>query len=154
MVGLLLRRLALERILRLWSLHPRYLDTKGLLAVWREGLLAQKVLQGRTKGYRNHPQLDRFKAQKDPRKAIGNYLLEVWKEANSRGYSFARAKVRRTGKMKPIPVTRGQVKYEWEHLRKKLRKRDPARLKNLKGKPKLDPVFLSVPGTVTDWEIR
>jgi hypothetical protein len=145
---------ALEGILRLWSLHPRYLDTKGLLAVWREGLLAQKVLQGRTRGYRNHPQLDRFKAQKDPRKAIGNYLLEVWKEAEARGYSFARAKVRRTGKMKPIPVTRGQMKYEWGHLRKKLRKRDPMRLKTLKGKLKLHPNFRSVPGPIAEWEKR
>lgn len=140
--------------MRLWSLHPRYLDTKGLLAVWREGLLAQKVLQGRTKGYRNHPQLDRFKEQKDPRKAIGNYLLEVWKEAQARGYSFARAKVRKIGRMKPIPVTRGQVNYEREHLRGKLRKRDPARLKSLTGNPRLHPSFRSVSGPVADWEKR
>ena len=140
--------------MRLWTLHPKYFDSVALVSVWRKALLARQVLRGRTKAYRKHPQLDRFKAQKDPRKAIGNYLLEVWKEANSRGYSFARAKVRRTGKMKPIPVTRGQVKYEWEHLRKKLRKRDPARLKNLKGKPKLHPIFLSVPGPMADWEIR
>lgn len=138
--------------MRLWSLHPSYLDTKGLLAVWREGLLAQKVLQGRTQGYRNHPQLERFKSQKDPRKAIGNYLLEVWKEAEARGYSFARQKVRKTGAMKPIPVTRGQVKYEWEHLRKKLKKRDPARLKALKGKPKLHPSFRTIAGPIADWE--
>jgi hypothetical protein len=29
-----------------------------LVAVWREGLLAQAVLQGKTNGYKNHPQLD------------------------------------------------------------------------------------------------
>ncbi len=50
-------------IMRLWSLHPKYLDRQGLLAVWREGLLAQKVLQGKTKGYKNHPQLKRFQQQ-------------------------------------------------------------------------------------------
>ena len=65
--------------MRLWSLHPKYLDTKGLLALWREGLLAQKVLAGKTKGYKNHPQLDRFKAHGSPRKAIGRYLLDIWK---------------------------------------------------------------------------
>ena len=36
--------------MRLWSLHPRYLDAKGLVALWREGLLAQAVLKGQTKG--------------------------------------------------------------------------------------------------------
>ncbi|HVZ79842.1 MAG TPA: pyrimidine dimer DNA glycosylase/endonuclease V [bacterium] len=140
--------------MRLWSLHPRYLDTKGLLAVWREGLLAQKVLEGKTKGYKNHPQLARFKTQKDPRKAIGNYLLEVWKEAETRGYSFARHKVRRAGKMNLIPVTRGQIKYEWEHLRKKLRKRDPVRLQSMTRIPRLHPSFRSVVGPVEDWEKR
>ena len=32
--------------MRLWSLSPRYLDVKGLVAVWREGLLADAVLLG------------------------------------------------------------------------------------------------------------
>ena len=46
--------------MRLWSLHPKYLDIKGLVACWREGLLARKVLLDQTKGYKNHPQLIRF----------------------------------------------------------------------------------------------
>ena len=46
--------------MRLWSVHPRYLDTAGLTACWREALLAQKVLTGATRGYRRHPQLERF----------------------------------------------------------------------------------------------
>lgn len=46
--------------MRIWSVHPSLLDAKGLVACWRETLLAQKVLQGLTKGYKNHPQLDRF----------------------------------------------------------------------------------------------
>ncbi|MEN6399799.1 MAG: pyrimidine dimer DNA glycosylase/endonuclease V, partial [Rectinema sp.] len=29
--------------MRLWTLHPQYLDQKGLTAAWREGLLAKKV---------------------------------------------------------------------------------------------------------------
>jgi len=31
--------------MRLWTIHPKYLDRQGLLALWREALLAQKVLR-------------------------------------------------------------------------------------------------------------
>ncbi|MGP9584395.1 pyrimidine dimer DNA glycosylase/endonuclease V, partial [Micrococcaceae sp. AOP34-BR2-30] len=30
--------------MRLWSLHPEVLDRQGLIAGWREALLAQAVL--------------------------------------------------------------------------------------------------------------
>jgi hypothetical protein len=33
--------------MRLWSLHPEYLDANGLVALWREALLAQAFLQGK-----------------------------------------------------------------------------------------------------------
>lgn len=69
--------------MRLWTLHPKYLDRQGLLALWREGLLAQAVLAGKTKGYRNHPQLIRFKSARDPLAAIGCYLTIVHREAAS-----------------------------------------------------------------------
>jgi hypothetical protein len=36
--------------MRLWSLHLKYLDAKGLVAVW--GLLAKKVSKEKTKGYK------------------------------------------------------------------------------------------------------
>jgi Pyrimidine dimer DNA glycosylase len=141
--------------MRLWSLHPQYLDTKGLLALWREGLLAQKVLQGRTKGYRNHPQLTRFKEHKFPRKAIGRYLLAVWEEADRRGYSFEKKKVKSAAKkVSLMPVTRGQIRYEWEHLRKKLKKRDPQKLKGYTKlrTPQLHSAFRAVPGPIASWE--
>jgi hypothetical protein len=141
--------------MRLWSLHPQYLDTKGLLALWREGLLAQKVLAGKTKGYRNHPQLKRFKDQALPQKAIGRYLLEVWEEADRRGYSFERKKVKNAlRKAVPITVTRGQLRYEWEHLGKKLRRRDPKRFKTMKTNRKLLPhtSFRVISGGVEKWE--
>jgi len=141
--------------MRLWSLHPQYLDTQGLLAVWREGLLAQKVLAGKTKGYRGHPQLDRFKTQNSPQKAIGQYLLGIWNEANRRGYSFKRTKVKHAFQKAPaIPVTSGQLRYEWKHLKKKLRRRDPARLKTMRNDPtiKTHPSFRIVAGKVEDWE--
>lgn len=117
--------------------------------------MAQKVLQGKTKGYRNHPQLERFKIHVFPQKAIGRYLLAVWEEAHRRGYSFDKNKVKNA--IKPIGVTRvtsGQIKYEWKHLRKKLKKRDPQRLR-LYGKthiPKTHPSFRKIPGPIASWE--
>jgi hypothetical protein len=117
--------------MRLWSLHPRYLDTKGLTAVWREGLLAQKVLQGRTRGYRNHPQLRRFQAQPDPPACVAVYLSAVCTEADRRGYHFDRTKLPELKDVSSIPVTHGQINYEWQHLLAKLHHRDPERYSNL-----------------------
>src|SRR5579862_5032823 len=79
--------------MRLWTLHPKYLDAKGLVALWREALLAQKVLRGKTKGYRHHPQLARFKAHENPVVALAAYLREVHKEAKRRGYAFDGSKI-------------------------------------------------------------
>ena len=62
------------RTTSLWSLQPGLLDRMGLLALWREGLLAQKVLLGQTTGYRFHPQLKRFQGSKNPVGAINTYL--------------------------------------------------------------------------------
>ena|ERR1035441_2816294 len=140
--------------MRLWSLHPKYLDTKGLLALWREGLLAQKVLQGKTKGYLHHPQLDRFRAHSSPRTAIRWYLFQVWKESKTRGYSFQRRKVAGAVKTAAIPVTRGQIRYEWIHLKKKLRQRSPGWLMRLSvwSLPKPHPSLHIVPGKVEKWE--
>src|SRR5665213_874155 len=56
--------------MRLWTLHPRYLDAQGLVAAWREALLAQKVLEGATRGYTRHPQLIRFQSHPKPLEAI------------------------------------------------------------------------------------
>ena len=82
--------------MRLWSLHPKYLDSIGLVALWRESLLAQKVLQGNTKGYRNHPQIFRFRDHPRPVVAIANYLIAVWKESVRRGYKFDKGKITAT----------------------------------------------------------
>ena len=113
--------------MRLWSIHPKYLDSKGLVALWREGLLAKKVLEGKTKGYKNHPQLERFKRK--PKAYINGYLQVVFDEAVSRGYLFDRKKIGRwvnyLAKGYQIPVTDKQVDYEFRHLQKKLIKRDP-----------------------------
>jgi len=62
--------------MRLWSLHPSYLDPQGLVAVWREGLLAQAVLRGQTTGYTRHPQLARFRGA-GALGAMAAYLREM-----------------------------------------------------------------------------
>ncbi|HEU5398983.1 MAG TPA: pyrimidine dimer DNA glycosylase/endonuclease V [Gammaproteobacteria bacterium] len=143
--------------MRLWSLHPQYLDAKGLVALWRESLLAQAVLSGKTKGYRNHPQLDRFKACRHPRAAIATYLREVHAEALRRGYNFDARKIDR-GRVRAesLKVTRGQLQYEWKHLRRKLKTRDPKRRREQASVriPKAHTLFRVIPGAIAEWEIR
>jgi len=94
--------------MRIWSLHPKYLDRQGLLACWRESLLAQKVLIGYTKGYQHHPQLTRFRSCQDPMAAIATYLEAIAGEAERRGYAFNQ-KVSSARITYKIPVTRGQI---------------------------------------------
>lgn len=143
--------------MRLWSLHPTYLDTKGLLACWRETLLAQKVLDGKTAGYRNHPQLQRFRATADPLAAVGNYLEGLAREADARGYNFNRDLILHppaAGPVQMLTVAAGQVDYERGHLLAKLAVRDPERESRLAAAvpPRLHPAFGAVPGGIEPWE--
>lgn len=126
------------------------------MALWREGLLAQKVLRGATKGYRNHPQLQRFKAHADPLAAIASYLDVVQKEATRRGYRFDASKIVPHGKAAKIRVHDGQLAYEQAHLEAKLKVRDPAACERLRAHATLavHPLFRVVSGGVEDWEIR
>jgi hypothetical protein len=135
-------------------MHPRYLDQKGLVAVWREGLLAQAVLAGKTRGYRRHPQLERFLAAPQPRRYIAAYLREVHAEAVRRGYNFDRSKIGRCGRIELLPLTAGQLEYEWLHLCGKLEQRAPPWLRQLRGvrKPQPHPLFRVVAGKVAEWE--
>jgi hypothetical protein len=139
---------------RLWSLHPRYLDPQGLAALWREALLARAVLRGRTRGYRHHPQLLRFRAHPAPRAAISAYLDGVYREAALRGYAFDRGKVGTVRAVEPIAVTRGQLACEWEHLLRKLSHRIPAAYRRLRplARPRCHPLFRARPGAVEPWE--
>jgi hypothetical protein len=138
---------------RLWSLHPRYLDAKGLVALWREALLAQKVLAGATRGYRNHPQLARFKRQADPSAAIAAYLDAIQCEAAQRGYRFDAGRIAPHGSVARIEVNDGQVVYELQHLRAKLMVRDPAALGRLPAQPDVHPLFRVVNGEIEAWEV-
>ena len=140
--------------MRLWSLHPKYLDTKGIVALWREALLAQAVLRGDTQGYRHHPQLERFKAASKPMQAIAAYLSAIHKEADRRDFKFDVSKIG-TGQLKKrIPVTQGQIDYEAAHLKKKLAHRDAASLHRLDAVrcPEPHPLFEIFPGAVEKWE--
>ncbi|MCM8792162.1 MAG: pyrimidine dimer DNA glycosylase/endonuclease V [Candidatus Omnitrophica bacterium] len=140
--------------MRLWSIHPQYLDKKGLLAVWREGLLAKRVLEGKTKGYRSHPQLVRFKNYKNSIVAIDAYLFEIYKEAKKRRYNFDRRKIKTVRLKDRIPVTSGQIEFEFRHLIEKLKSRDKEKYKQIKlaKKIKIHPIFLRVPGEKEVWE--
>lgn len=142
--------------MRLWSLHPKYLDAKGLIALWREALLAQKVLRGKAKGYRHHPQLKRFENSKDSARSIAFYLQAVWEEANRRGYHFDRKKILKKCANIRICVTRGQMKYEWDWLCHKLKIREPMRYKQIKltARIKAHPLFFVRAGSVEPWERR
>ena len=142
-------------LMRLWSIHPQYLDSKGLVALWREGLLAQKVLSGETRGYRNHPQLTRFRGVPNPLGAIASYLRSVADEAEKRGYQFSRDKILKRRLRSRIAVTDGQVEYEFRHLLSKLRTRDPdlyRRLKDVRN-IRLHPLFKRKKGGTETWEV-
>lgn len=137
--------------MRLWTIHPRHLDRQGLLAVWREGLLAQKVLLGKTRGYKHHPQLLRFKEHQVPVAAIATYLSDIWNEATRRGYRFEKKKIHPKRTRKLIPETSGQLQYEWKHLTRKIRLRhgSPPRLYT---RPSAHPLFRIIKGEPRKWE--
>ena len=142
--------------MRLWSLHPKYLDSKGLVALWRETLLAKHVLEGKTKGYKNHPQLTRFILADDPLEAINYYLGIIHEESVAREFHFDKTKFNRPTAAKKMNVTLGQMKYEFEHLKKKLAIRDEQKLKELLLVKEMEahPLFKIIPGEIEDWEIR
>jgi hypothetical protein len=140
--------------MRLWTLHPKYLDARGLVALWREALLAQKVLRGETRGYKHHPQLIRFAETKNPPAALAEFLKAVHAEAMERDYTFDARKIGRQKFRGKIRETRGQLLYEWLHLKRKLKLRDPKRLRELAAVkiPAPHPLFKIISGKVRDWE--
>jgi len=140
--------------MRLWSLHPKYLDPRGLVALWREALLAKAVLRGETRGYARHPQLERFTQHSSPRAGINAYLSSVHAEGLRRGYAFDRSKVGPVRKVQFIPVSTGQLACEWQHLQAKLKTRNPTVLAQWSNvaTPACHPLFRRQPGPVASWE--
>jgi hypothetical protein len=141
--------------MRIWSVHPKYLDAKGLVALWRETLLAKHVLEGKSKGYKNHPQLNRFKSCQRPVDAINSYLAIVHQEATCRRYNFDKQKVDWNFHPTSLPVTNAQLKNEVTHLLKKLKIRDVKKYRQLKNQLFVEqhPLFNLIDGPVEDWEI-
>ena len=140
--------------MRLWTIHPRYLDPQGLVALWRESLLARAVLRGQTRGYRHHPQLARFRAHPSPRYAINAYLAAIHAEATARGYQFDAGKVGPLRAVEPMLTTTGQVLHEWRHLLKKLAARNPKLRHRWRAVrvPGCHPLFNLVKGPPESWE--
>ena len=140
--------------MRLWTVHPRYLDPKGLVAAWREALLAQKVLAGATRGYRHHPQLARFQARDNPVAVIATFLAGIAEEAGRRGYRFDTTRISRRRFRGQLPETDGQLLYEWGHLRAKLRARAPQLHRQFRNitMPEPHPLFRIISGEVREWE--
>ena len=141
--------------MRIWSIHPKYLDTKGLVALWREVLLAKNVLEEKTKGYKNHPQLTRFKSSGNPLRGINQYLAVVYEESTTRGYHFNKAKFNVYNEPLNIIVTLGQIEYETQHLLKKLETRDTERYHRLLKETSIEPhpLFTIIEGEIEEWEI-
>ena len=140
--------------MRLWSLHPKYLDPQGLVALWREALLAQAVLRGEIRGYRHHPQLIRFKRHSAPLTAMSLYLKVIHEESEARGYTFDKNKIKPVRNQAALAVTSGQVEYEWAHLMAKLKVRSPALYRKWRstGVPDVHPLFNVRTGDVEPWE--
>jgi len=144
----------LSLLMRIWSIHPKYLDSKGLVALWRETLLAKSVLENKTKGYRNHPQLQRFKEAKNSLHCINQYLAGVLEEAVKRNFSFNKDKIKWGFETSIIPVTKSQLAFEMEHLKNKLRTRDRAKLKEILAAKTIasHPLFNIIQGKIEAWE--
>ena len=140
--------------MRLWTLHPKYLDPQGLVALWREALLARAILRGETRGYQHHPQLDRFRSHEKSLSAINVYLVGVFDEAVSRGYSFDPNKLRPVGDVTQIAATSGQTEFEWRHLQSKLLARSPLIYEKWRyvADPEPHPLFRISPGEIEPWE--
>lgn len=142
--------------MRIWSIHPKYLDTIGLVALWRETLLAKHVLEGKTKGYKNHPQLNRFKKSDDPVALINKYLSFIYDEAKARNYNFDQGKFISVENSISLPVTCGQIVYEFTHLLVKLQSRKPDLFKLIQNISVIEPhpLFVIIDGDVEDWEVK
>jgi hypothetical protein len=140
--------------MRIWSIHPKYLDSTGIVALWREALLAKSVLEGKTTGYRNHPQIDRFRNSKKPVEAINQYLSYIYDESVERHFHFNTTKFRKPAVPVSLTVSEGQLKYEFGHLLGKLKRREINLYKTLEKTTAIipHPMFKQVKGEIENWE--
>ena len=86
--------------------------------------------------------------------AISTYLWAVADEASARGYKFDVSKIAKRRAAVSILVTRGQLHFELEHLRSKLRARDRERLRALRGaRVQPHPMLQVINGGIEPWEV-
>jgi hypothetical protein len=112
------------------------------------------VLRGATRGYRNHPQLARFRQHPAPVSAINHYLLHIANEADARSYCFDRSKIGAVRNRSTMTANSGQLAFELEHLRRKVLARAPsdaARLPTGTGL-RAHPLFTIHRGPIAPWE--
>ncbi|KRE35081.1 DNA lyase [Janibacter sp. Soil728] len=140
--------------MRLWSLDPGQLDRAALVSGWREGLLAQAVLLGRTKGYVRHPQLERFRELDEPVTGVVTWLSGLADEADRRSYRFDRTRlVGEPDRSLRMTLTDGQLALEHEHLLTKCDQRAPEWAARLRAEPaRAHPIFEVVDGPIASWE--
>ena len=148
--------------MRIWSIHPMYLDSKRLTAQWREALLCRAVLEGNTKGYKKHPQFLRVKNFHQPHYFINMFLYEIWNESKNRGYSFDKDKLMSDLSLKYgclldlMEVTEGQLEYEFKHLQNKLGEFNSKYIENnqMINEDGIlpNPCFMSIQGDIMDFE--
>ena len=140
--------------MRLWSVNLEYVDTIGLVTLWRESLLAKNVLSNKTVGYKNHPQLIRFKNTNSPLLYINTYLFYIYEESLKRNHKFDKSKIDEYELSLKINANDKQLKYEFDHLQRKLKNRSVTKYKqNLKVK-KIEPnkMFTEIKGNIEEWE--
>ena len=130
---------------------PRYPGPACFVA---RGLTSPRGTTPQTRGYRHHPQLQRFQAHASPRFAINAYLAAIHSEATARGYAFDKRKIGPVRSVDSISATTGQIAYEWQHLMAKLAVRNQALRRHWRKvrKPLCHPLFKPVPGAVEQWE--
>lgn len=147
--------------MRIWSIHPKYLDTKRLTAQWREALLCKSILEGKTKSYTKHPQYLKLLKLKNPYQFINFFLLTIWEESQKRGYKYDKSKIN-LDEVKIfdnvyLDVTIEQLKYEFCHMLQKMNNDDPQYLKNIIFLKKegiiSNPLFNSIDGNIMNFEI-
>ena len=144
------------RLSRIWSLHPKYLDGIEIFFLWRNCIMAKKILDGTEKVNRKFPHLARFESSSNPIGAINIYLSEVYKIASTHGKNFKLDKFDDSFKDISLNVTKGQMEYEVELFKKKLRNRS-SDTNALIFKIKIiepNPLFKVVEGNKEAWDIE
>jgi hypothetical protein len=82
------------------------------------------------------------------------FLTGIAEEAQRRGYHFDTSKISGRKPLGQIEETKGQLLYEWAHLRAKLRTRAPEFYRCFRKvkTPDPHPLFRIIPGDIREWE--